>query len=122
MSAPVTKPTVCVECGGPLEQPPTGRPRLRCRNACRQTAWRRKQQGGAVTKLDPPPVQQGRPVSWAELCEKADLNDGQLRRALVKLQLQLEAGAAARARLGRLRATEKDRQLFADDPGRRVAA
>ena len=32
------KPTACVTCGAPLEQPPTGRPRTYCGQACRRAA------------------------------------------------------------------------------------
>ena len=44
--------TSCLECGEPIAQPATGRPRLYCSGRCRQAAHRRKR---LAAEASPPP-------------------------------------------------------------------
>ena len=41
MTTGTAKPQACASCGGPLEQPGTGRPRAYCSTACRRLAERK---------------------------------------------------------------------------------
>lgn len=104
--------TSCSVCGGPLEGKYANA--LTCSNSCRQKAYRRRAKVAVSRRCNG-----NGGASWTVLRKEAGLTDCELRRALVALQV--EAGEAARSRLGLLRVTEHDRQLFANDPGR-VAA
>lgn len=105
--------TSCSVCGGPLEGKYANA--LTCSGRCRQKAYRLRAKG----EVAPRRCNGNADASWTVLRRKTGLTDCELRRALVALQV--EAGVAARSRLGLLRVTEDDRQLFANDPGR-VAA
>ena len=88
-AARVTK-HACAECGGQLAQPPTGRPRRTCSDACRQVLSRRRRRQGSL----PTPASQAR------------------------LQLTFEERQALRAevdRLSRVRLVEKARRQAALD-------
>lgn len=128
MSAPVTKPAVCAECGDYVEQPATGRPRSHCSNACKQRSYRKR--CGAVTKLErvprPIPDESFRAELAADLHHRAEGVGSAVRRAW----FDLDRGQRCRARdylereIERLR-RERDEQrrrsdgdLFTDDPGR----
>jgi hypothetical protein len=108
----VSRVTSCSVCGGPLEGKYANA--VTCKSSCRQKAYRLRVKGKAARRRN------AAGASWTALREREGLTDVELRRALVALQL--EAGEAARSRLGLLRVTKDDRQLFADDPGRRVPA
>lgn len=105
--------TSCSVCGGPLEGKYSNA--LTCSGRCRQKAYRQR------AKVEVPRRCNGNAeASWTVLRREAGLTDGELRRALIALQVEVDE--AVRARLGVLRVTEEDRRLFANDPVRRVAA
>jgi len=49
---PPPKPTTCHQCGVKIAQRPNGRPRLYCSSACRQAAYRRRQNVCSATFFD----------------------------------------------------------------------
>jgi hypothetical protein len=106
-------PNRCSICAGPLEGKYANA--LTCSSRCRQKAYRLRAKGEVPRRCNG-----NAETSWAALRREAGLTDCELRRALIALQV--EVGEAARPRIGLFRVTEEDRQLFADDPGRRVAA
>jgi hypothetical protein len=116
VSSPVTKPAVCGECGGDVEQPATGRPRSHCSNACKQRAYRKR--CGTVTKLrvELAADLQHRVEGVGPAVRRAwfDLDRGQRRNARDYLEREIE-------RLRRERDEQRrrsDGDLFTDDPGR----
>jgi hypothetical protein len=105
--------TSCSVCDGPLEGKYANA--LTCSSRCRQKAYRLRAKGEVRRRCNGDAE-----ASWTVLRRQAGLTNCELRRALIALQVEVDE--AARARLGVLRVTEEDRRLFADDPGRRVAA
>jgi hypothetical protein len=116
VSASVTKLAVCVECGAPFEQPPTGRRRRHCKNACKQSAWRKRR---SFVTAAPPELA-------ADLQQRAEGVGSAVRRAWFELDKDQRGRArdylaAEIERLRRMRDAQRGeagKELFANDPGR----